>query len=242
MRLPHLGLLIIILPILLLLSCRSTNQIIRSEEEIAFAKEAVIEMVLRSSSAAGGNLSRTGGWKGSFATFVPHQVSHYFEKEVSIPGLSTLLERYLEEMNRTIFSISPQLFPFIAQEVLPTIEIEDPFSLIENSDNEVTLYFASVATPLIERWITAQLESEAGEAPLATWREMMRLIATYNRSMAYFENRGESDAFDENLGPIESVVVATLRQFFSDMMNQEALIRTMAPSYDNPLLSLYLHQ
>ncbi|MDD3822976.1 MAG: DUF4197 family protein [Sphaerochaetaceae bacterium] len=225
----------------LVLSCRSTDPIAKTPEEIAFAREAVLVMMEETLVAASGNISRPGGWTGTTADLVPSQAAVIVQRAQSVPGIPRLLSRYLGQMNEAVVRSVELLPEYLQKTVFPSLAIPDPFSLIEGEDDAVTRYFASIVYPTVETWLESRLRGEEGKFALESWRELLRTYHTYNRSQ--FLMRGTESMFDGvevNIDPIRSVVVTVLRLLLEDMRTQEALVRTMAPAYDNPLITLYV--
>lgn len=231
---------IVTLLVFILIGCRSSAPVPKTAEELEFGRLAVREMMELTATASAGNIARADGWRGNTGDLVPDQASPILQRAEDIPGIPLLLKRYVERMNEAVVSICSRLPAYLSTELLPRLAIVDPYALIEGDEDAVTRFFATHASLDIEQWIDSQLRSEFGAQALSAWAAVQRTYNTFNRSQAQI--RPGYDGFDGvelDIDPVRTVVISILRQLLADMRSQEALVRTMAPAYDNQLITLF---
>ena len=228
------------LAILMISGCRTQEIVVRTPEEIVFARLAVVEMMEVTTKAAADNFQQNGTWNGSFAELVPPQAAEILPSMETIPGIRRLMDNYLTGMNSAIASIARDIPQYLQDEVFPDLEIADPFRLIEGQNDAVTRYFATTVSGDLEKWIESRLTGEQGSQAVLAWDTMVRTYNTYAKSQNLL-HAGDPDLewvlLDAD--PIRTVLVSMLRALLSVMTSQEALVRTMAPAYDNPLITIY---
>ena len=234
------NLLVAALAVLTLSGCRTQEIIVRSPEEIAFARLAVVEMMEVTAKAAVDNFQQGGTWDGSFAELVPPQAAELLPSMETVPGIRRLLDTYLVAMNSTVASISKDIPQYLEGEVFPDLAIGDPFGLIEGQDDAVTRYFATNVSKNLEEWIESRLTGEQGSQALLAWDALVRTYNTYAKSQnLLYAGNPDLEWILLDTDPVRTVLVSMLRELLSVRTAQEALVRTMAPAYDNPLITIY---
>ena len=229
---------LLLLTLLVLVSCRSSEPIPKTAEEVAFARLAVLEMMELTLTASSDNLYRESGWRGTVADLVPREAALLIQRIDTVPGLRRLMDRYLGHMNRSIAIVAAELPEYVRSSILPALEIDDPFLLVEGTDDAVTRHFAATATNAIENWLEQRLHESIASEALESWHRVLRMYHTYNRSQQII--RGDDIVIDGSeivVDPVRTVVVTILRQLLANMREQELLVRAMAPAYDNPLIT-----
>jgi len=228
------------LAILIISGCRTQEVVVRTPEEIAFARLAVVEMMEVTAKAAVDNFQKDGTWNGSFAELVPPQAAEILPSMETVPGIRRLMDTYLVGMNSAVASISKDIPQYLKDEVFPDLEIGDPFGLIEGQDDAVTRYFATKVSKNLEEWIGSRLNGEQGAQAVRAWNTMVRTYNTYAKSQnLLYAGNPDLEWVLLDADPIRTVLVSMLRELLSVMTTQEALVRTMAPAYDNPLITIY---
>lgn len=229
--------------VVLFISCRSSEPIPKTAEEIAFARLAVLEMMELTVAASSDDFLRESGWEGTVADLVPPEAATVVRDIDKVPGLRRLMDRYIKAMNETVAAIAPDLSSHVRSELLPSLEIPDPFALIETDRDAVTRHFASRTTDAIEAWLEKQLRGPKAQSALDAWQRVLRTHETYTRSKQLLGSTDSiSDPQEPKADPVRTVVVTIIRQLLSTMRDQELLIRAMAPAYDNPLITPFARQ
>lgn len=233
----------LLLCITLIAGCHSSAPVPKTAEELAIARLAVLEMIERTTVAASDNITRDEGWRGTVAELVPPEAAPLVERIGDVPGLPRLMDKYLDQMNKAIGTIMEEFSEYIRKSVLPSLDVPDPFTLIEGQEDAVTRFFAASDLTTIEQWLTQNLGGAAGTEAMRAWQQLQRTYNTY--SLAHVGMRGDSSGFaahELDVDPTRALVVTLIRQLFADMRTQEALVRAMAPAYDDPLIILFAGQ
>lgn len=232
-------LLCLILP-LLILGCSHTQEIERTPEELALGEEAVLEMMDLVVQAASDRIANAERWKSVTTQLVPVAASPIFDIVDSVPGARRLLDAYLLQTHVAIASIGTQIPTFFQEKIKPTERIEDPYAIIEGNNDSLTRYFASQLGSAFELWISEQLKLEDGMAMKKAWNALIKHYNTYviAQNQLYPDDK---DIQRQTLTaqPEQTIMVSLLREFIAAMTTQEALLRTMAPAYDDPLINLF---
>lgn len=218
-------------------SCASTPVVTHTPEEISAAQQAVIK-VMEITTLAGAESFGT-NWETSAIHIIPSDAGEILANIESIPGLRMQLEAYVGSIQSDTAQIVAQLPAFLVEEVFPSLSIEDPFSLIKGNSDAITRFFASQVSPLLEDWIAQQLNEE-GLKGIKTWSELVRTYNMYTQAHNILnKNSNKPPAQLITADPVHVVTVTIIRHFLDVMRAQEALLRSMAPAYDDPLIALF---
>lgn len=232
-------LLLVTIPIIFF-SCQHTKEIERTPEEIAFGEESVLEMMNLVVRSAADTISQEARWSAMTTQLVPPEARSIVDALETIPGTRRLLDTYIGRIHVAITSIAKEIPRFFEQEIQPDLTIEDPYALIEGNDDAVTRLFASRISPSLESWIVDQLEGDTGEDAKKAWEALLRVYNTYVVSQNNLkQNDLEAQVPVIETSPVQSIMVTLLREFIGAMTTQEALLRTMAPAYDDPRIMLF---
>ncbi|MGI6433614.1 MAG: hypothetical protein ACOXZ4_07270 [Sphaerochaetaceae bacterium] len=222
-----------ILLLLFSLGCTTTTAVVHSSQEIDFARQAVLELIAQS-------VQSPPVFELAFGELVPSEASLSLQRFDQVPGLRYLVDRYTVLMNQVVQQVSAQLPQFIKSEVLSDLEIEDPFSIVEGPLDSTTRFFAAQASLVIEQWATEHITSAAQPEALNVWDQLVDLIITFDRAYPFLYNEADPPVpFALSADPVKTAVVSLLRHLFANMSKQEALLRSMAPAYDNPLITFW---
>lgn len=225
---------------ILLIACQHTKEIERTPEEIVFGEESVLEMMNLVVRSAADTISQEARWSAMTTQLVPQEARSIVDAVENIPGTRRLLDTYIEHIHVAITSIAKEIPRFFEQEIQPNLTIEDPYDLIEGNNDAVTRLFASRISPSLEAWIVDQLEGYTGEDALNAWKALLRVYNTYVISQNNLKpNNLEDRKPIIEASPVQTVMVTLLREFIGAMTTQEALLRTMAPAYDDPRIMLF---
>jgi hypothetical protein len=223
-----------------LTGCRSTQEIQRTPEEVEFGKESVLEMMDLVVLAASDTIANTERWKSVTAQLVPTAASGIFTIIDTIPGTQRLMDTYLLRTYEAMASMGSQIPRFFREELKPTIEIKDPFAIIEGNNDAITRHFASHLAPRLESWIVQRLSQEDGIAVVGAWDALLLHYNTYVKAQNQLNKKQEDLQLQTIDVTIEqTVMISFLREFIAAMTTQEALLRTMAPAYDDPRITIF---
>lgn len=222
----------LLLVVISLIGCATTGELTYSDEDLALGKEAV---VLMSQMAL---LSAVESFSTQFVLTPVNALPTTFEPlliaQNEVPGLTRLLDEYLEAMREDVLEIVAKIPHQFETALLPNIKIATPYSLIKGNNDAVTRYFASSFSFESEKWLTEQISG--GQRGMEAWN---RLIRTYNN---YLQGKGRLTKSEVVLlegDPIKEITVALIRHIVEAMARQEALIRSLAPTYEEPLILLF---
>ncbi len=223
--------------VLILISCQSSKVFEYSDKDIENGREAVLEMINQSSLAATNVLltqdiltTFSGQLIGTDGAIITNHLDE-------IPGLKRELNQYLDEGSLLVASLIEKLHLFISNTLIELVYVEDPFNLINGNEFAVTTFFAQEATDNIESFLLQEIKSSEGKKSLDSWAKVQ---STYNSYAYAYPLLFPSHSFELISVEIEKVITfAILRQFFGAMREQEALIRTLAPTYDDSLLTIF---
>lgn len=219
------------------LSCTSTPVVTHTPEEIVQAQQAVVK-VMEITTLAGAE-SFGSNWNVPMVNIVPPEADKMLTKIESIPGLRMHLESYLQAIKSDTALIAAQIPTFLSREVFPFLLISDPFALINGNSDAVTRFFASQVSPTLEEWIAQQLYKEELKG-LKAWNELIRTYNMYTKSRNLLIKNGEQPKAELiTFDPVHVITVTIIRHLLDVMKTQEALLRSMAPAYDDPLLALF---
>lgn len=229
--------------VLLFIGCRTQQDIIRTPEEIAFGEEAVKEMMALVVVAASDSFFEGGQWNTISTEVVPVQAGNVIALRNKIPGMKRLLDTYLKETQITISALAKQIPEFISEQISPDLSFSDPYAIIEGENDAITRYFAATVSDSVEKWIESQLEGDIGKEVSLAWEKLISTYNTYAKSQNLL-NQQNDDApipiIDVSFN--RTVTIAILRNLIGAMTTQEALLRTMAPAYEDPRITLFSSQ
>lgn len=226
--------------IISLLGCSSTEEIQRTPEEIAFGQEAVLEMMDLVIQAASDNIANAERWKSITTQLVPTAASEIFTIVDTVPGTRRLLDIYLLLTHEALASIGSQIPRFFQTELKGDGDIEDPYAIIEGNDDSITRHFAARLAPALEAWIVQHLTQEDGKDVVKAWNTLQKHYNTYAKASNQLDNReGDVPLQYIDVQVEQTIMVSFLREFITAMTTQEALLRTMAPAYDDPLINVF---
>lgn len=224
----------------LLVSCTTGKAVVRTPEELEFARDAVVHMMAIIVPASSQNLFPDDGTNGSVAELTPSDATAIIESVDTVPGLRLLLDRYLEQMSEALRTILRDL-PAALERQYPAVRPADPYAIIEGNSDAVTRYFARELGPWVETWIAEQLRGPAGGEALGTWRDLIRIHTIYAQSRNKLAERtGEPMMPIVDADPVRTVTITVLRNLLVRMETQEELVRAMAAAYDDPRLALFV--
>ncbi|NLA92495.1 MAG: hypothetical protein GX842_03510 [Spirochaetales bacterium] len=222
----------ILLVVVTLLGCTTTGELTYSDEDLALGKEAVIKM------AETLLLSAVESFSAQFVLTPVNALPATFEPllraQNEVPGLRGLLEGYLEAMRTDVVEIVREIPDHFGVNVMSQMDIKDPYALIKGNNDAVTRFFASFYAHETEQWLP--LEIQKREGGIGAWNKMVR---TYNN---YLLGKGRLSKEEVTLlegGPTLEITVALIRHLIEEMSRQEALIRSLAPTYEDPLILLF---
>lgn len=218
----------------LCLSCASTPIVTHTPEEVLIAQQAVIK-VMNIIATAGAESFET-QWKALAANSMPDDSVAILANIDVIPGLRMQLDNYFQAIQRDVASIANQIPTFLTQEIFLNLSIADPFSLIKGNKDSLTRYFASQVSSDLEAWITLQLSAEELSG-MKAWKELVRSYNMYTQSRNLLHPDSTKPLITSN--PVHILTVTMLRQLLEVMKTQEALLRSMAPAYEDPLIALF---
>jgi len=231
---------LVLLATILAVSCTETQVVQRTQEEIAFAREAVVEMTDMVVKASANILSENKRWTPTASQMIPGSAVPIVDSVATIPGIELLLESYLKEVVDAVASIGGQVHEFYEDSLKQAIPIDDPFEIIGGDEDAITRHFASEAATKLEIWIVEQLNGETGKKAVEAWNELLWTYNTYAaaNNRLYPENEeSHIDSIEESIH--RTVAVQFIRRFIETMTSQEALLRTMAPAYDDPRITIF---
>ena len=199
-----------------------------------------MNLIVQSASENVGNVER---WKTSNAQIVPAEATVILEADELIPGNRRLLHAYYDEIYTAISIIGSRIPLFFQEYRASSLDIDDPYMIIEGGNDAVTRYFAATVSLSLEMWIEEQLRSEVGEKALSAWKRVVRNYNTYVLAQNQLLPADSSALLSiVDVSVDQTVVIALIRAFIADMTTQEALLRTMAPAYDDARILLFSSQ
>lgn len=215
-----------------LIGCTTTGELTYSDEDLALGEEAVVkvaQMVL---------ISAVESLPAQFVLTPVNALPTNFEPllvaQNEVPGLKRLLEEYLEAMREDVLEIVEKIPHQFEVMLLYKMKVENPYTLIKGNNDAVTRYFASNYSLESERWLTEQING--GQRGIAAWNKLVR---TYNN---YLQGKGRLTKSEVALlegNPTQEITIAIIRHLVEAMARQEALIRSLAPTYEDPLILLF---
>lgn len=223
-----------------MIGCQSTTVVERTDEELAFAREAVLEMMSLILSAASDSFKDEGQWSASTSDLVPQEADRMIRLVQEIPGIRRLLNSYMLEASDFVAAIAQQVPQFFEQEIQPTFAVEDPFAIVEGDSDAVTRLFATHVSAELESWIETEFSGSAGERTLAAWEALTQTYNTHakGKNLLHHDHDAPPIPLIET-SPVHTITIAIIRHLINQMTTQEALVRTMAPAYEDPRIILF---
>ncbi len=223
--------------LLVFISCRSAPTTERTAEEIAFGEEAVKQMLYLIVSGASTTFTDEGKWTGGTADLLPADADHLILQQEQIPGISRLLNHYRDEANRAVAAIAQEIPQFVENKLLDQLTISDPYAIIEGDSDAVTRFFSQMAAEDLEQFLVERLQAEPGAAASEAWEELVETYHTYVQAQKQLMPDAALPLISEPF--YQMIRISMLRTLISAMSSQEALVRTMAPAYDDPRIALF---
>ncbi len=225
-------LILILLVVVALMGCTTTKELTYGDEDIALGKEAVIKMAQMLIDSAVESFS---------AQFIltpinamPTKFEPLLMAQNEVPGLRGLLEGYLEAMRSDVVEIVKEIPDNFGTEVMRQMDIGEPYTLIKGNNDAVTRYLASFYANETEEWLTHEIQKK--EKGIAAWN---KLIRTYNNFLLGKGRLTKEEVTLLDGSPTLEITVALIRHLIEEMSRQEALIRSLAPTYEDPLILLF---
>lgn len=212
-------------------SCSTTAIVSKSEAEIASGRLAVTEMIRSTSDTAATLLSQQQKWEAFSQELLSQESTVILNYLDQIPGIKRQLENYYTAINAFIEQISLQLSSFIEENILFNFYIDNPFTLIEGSEDAVTRYFASNYSYMVENWIKNEFQTELAQKALGEWAKVEQSFNIYMKSRSFIFKDKEYTKLEADIPYV--VTITLLRQFIRDMSEHEALLRALAPASEN---------
>ena len=239
-RPPIRSILLAVVLCLTLIGCQTSPIVQRTDEELAFANEAVVEMMALIVASASDSFLDAGLWTVSTANLVPQEADRMIRLMNEIPGTRRLLDSYLQEASTSIVTIAQSIPQFMEREVRPTLVIEDPYAIVEGDGDAVTRLFASEVSAHLEAWIEKELSGESGRSALAAWEVLTQNYNIHVKGNNQLNREKEVPIIPLiEVSPVRSITIAMIRHLITNMTTQEALVRTMAPAYEDPRIILF---
>lgn len=234
--------LLLLLVLLGLTSACATSRIIQNTpEEIAFAQEAVQEILLMSLEGASEREYPVLANQTLTTYFIPEEANPLLAHLNRIPGADRLLRRYLELMSTAANSVIREMDE-VFRPIILSMLIPKPFSIIDGGSSAATTFFIREQGEQLRLEIQKKL-SLAMDTPINGrtandgWRDLRMLYNTQAIARNQLELSSlpllESD-------PLAWSAVSIWNVFSGGMAAQEDLIRATAASFDSPAIALFI--
>lgn len=238
-------LLIIVVIMATSFSCATKAPTQRSPEEIALGQQAVREMLWLSVEAASNRQYPVYTVSVLSLYFLPNEATVMLTLVDTIPGAKRLLNEYLMQVVQAAQTVNRSIGPLL-QEEIATMEIPDPFALIQGNINAVTAFFISQKGERLNALIIDSLQNlmstnSTERSAMRSWEELQRLYNTY----AVAQNQlSTSNAIKTlpilALNPLAKSAESIRTVFLAQVAAQEDLIRATAASYDSEAIALFM--
>lgn len=225
---------------LTLIGCQSSPIVQRTDDELAFASEAVLEMMALIVASASDSFRDADQWTVSTSNLVPREADRMIRLMEEIPGIRRLLDSYLQEASTSTTTLAQKIPQFMESEVRPTLVINEPYAIIEGESDAVTRLFASEVSAQLETWIEEELSGELGRSTLAAWEALTHTYNTHAKGNNLLNQDKDIPIIPLiEVSSVRTITIAMIRHLITNMTTQEALVRTMAPAYEDPRIMLF---
>ncbi len=223
----------LLLIVIVLSACSSTKEVLPSPQEILNAQQAVVLMLeMNVESATESFISL---WNPTVTDLIPETFSQLLALQDEVPGLKYYIDGYVQAIKGDVREMVKEIPGFLEKELLPSINIEEPFSLIRGSSDAITRFFASHYSEELESWLTRLIEQKSHKG-LKAWDTLIRHYNIYVEGVGRLTQE-EAVLLEGN--PSQTITITIIRQLIESMKAQEALVRSLAPTYDESLLLLF---
>ncbi len=226
-------------------SCTTKAPAQRSPEEIALAQQAVKELLWLSVETAANRQYPAYTVSVLSLYFLPNEASIMLTLIETIPGAKRLLVEYLENIAQAAQTVNQNLGLALKEE-LATMEIPNPFALIQGNINAVTAFFISQKGERLNSLIIDSLQrlvsSDSSEkSAMKSWEELQKLYNTYARGQNQLTTSSATTVLPIlALNPLIQSAQSIRTVFLTQVAAQEDLIRATAASYDSEAIALFL--
>ena len=220
--------------LLLLFGCTSTNEgPLYSEQEIADGIQGSYELISLSFKAAIENTSDSILPLPTTELFTEQQYAIIL-KNIDKPGVQKRLDQFTRSLKEDLTAIVKGSVE-VQNSWVQSITIEDPYQYILGAKNSLTTLF----TPTGKRYLSNYISSKLPEYTnvLTDYQKFLTIINTYIRT--YNENNPSDKQEVLTAWDSTHVIEVISSLVFEKMERQEAIIRSLAPSYDSPYIQLY---
>jgi len=159
------------------------------------------------------------------------------ELDQNIPGVNYLFHLFTLHINDSWEALSGAVRSFIEQSIDNELTISHPYLIIQGEVDAVTTLIDSTIRSKLTTFVATSLKENYAQQASEVWTHLQHIVDIYQRSHAYLLHQEyEPQVVDSPFLLISEQYVNLL---FLEMAKQEALIRTMAPAYDDSLITLF---